>query len=67
MNRVELMQTRQALRSRLNDMERIVMSCEHCEHLTTAGLCGLFDERPPADALRSDIGCESWKYDEIPF
>jgi len=48
-------------------MERIVMSCEHCEHLTTAGLCGLFDERPPEEAMRSDIGCESWKYDDIPF
>lgn len=67
MNRIELMQTRTALRSRLDEMERIVMSCEHCENLTTAGLCSLFDEQPPATALRNDIGCPSWTYDEIPF
>lgn len=67
MNRIELMQTRTALRSRLDEMERIKPVCGMCAHLSSHGICELFDDRPPDEAMSTDIGCESWEYDGIPF
>lgn len=67
MNRMELMQTRKALRSRLDEMERIQMTCRECVHLSSQGLCDIFAEQPPAHALSNDIDCQAWEFDNVPF
>ena len=67
MNRTDLTTTRAALRRHLEDLERITLSCNRCAHLSSHGICELFGDRPPAEAMSTDIGCESWEYDGIPF
>lgn len=67
MNRIELTTKRDALRRQLDDLDRITSSCNRCAHLSSHGICSLFDDRPPAEAMSTDIGCESWEYDGIPF
>lgn len=67
MNRIELMQTRTALRSRLDEMERIKPVCGMCAHLSSQGLCDMFGEKPPAAAMSQDIDCQAWEFDNVPF
>jgi len=43
------------------------MACSSCTHLTEHRVCDLFDAEPPAEAITTDIGCEAWIHDEIPF
>lgn len=67
MTREQLTNQRAILRRQLDDLERVRMTCESCIHLTERRVCSLFDAEPPAEAITTDIGCESWTYDEIPF
>lgn len=67
MTRTELTAKRAQLRRQLDDLERVRMACESCIHLTERRVCSMFDAEPPAEALGSDIGCEAWAWDDIPF
>lgn len=67
MTRTELTAKRAQLRRQLDDLERVRMTCESCIHLTERRVCSMFDAEPPAEAITTDIGCESWVHDEIPF
>lgn len=67
MTRTELTAKRASLRRQLDDLERVRMACNTCTHLTEHRVCDLFDAEPPAEALTTDIGCESWTYDNVPF
>jgi hypothetical protein len=67
MNRIELTTKRDALRRQLDALAPIAMTCRTCTYLSSHGICELFDDRPPAEAMSTDIGCESWEYDGIPF
>lgn len=67
MNRTDLTTTRAALQRQLDALAPIAMTCMTCAHLTQAGICDLFDERPPEHALATDIECPSWEYDGVPF
>jgi len=69
MNRTELLNQRAALRKLLDPLERITMTCRSCEHYSEANgrWCAVFNEAPPPSAVDSDIGCEAWEYDPIPF
>jgi len=66
LTRAELQLQRQALRKLLEPLEAVVMSCGECTHFQ-AGWCGKFDAEPPAEARKTDIGCESWEHDFVPF
>lgn len=67
MTRTELTAKRAQLRRQLDDLERVRMTCESCIHLTERRVCSMFDAEPPAEAITTDIGCEFWTYDNVPF
>lgn len=67
MTRTELTAKRAQLRRQLDDLERVRMSCNTCIHLTEHQVCAHFGAAPPSDAIKSDIGCETWQFDNIPF
>jgi len=67
MTRTELTAKRAQLRRQLDDLERVRMACNTCTHLTGHRVCDLFDAEPPAEAITTDIGCEAWTYDNVPF
>ncbi len=64
---IELKTVRQALRSRLDELDRIKPVCEHCEHFSSGKVCSLFDEVPPADFQSTPEACADWQYDGVPF
>ena len=68
MNRLELEAKRQMLRKELAPLDQVTFSCVRCENFDPrTRVCSVFDEIPPPEALASDINCESWSFDEIPF
>lgn len=67
MTRTELTTRRASLRRQLDDLERVRMACNTCAHLTQHRVCSLFDAEPPTEAITTDIGCDAWTWDEVPF
>ncbi len=67
MTLAELRIYRLALREKLQQLERIHATCEHCEHFAHAPRCGKFDAVPPEEFRRTPEACEAWTYDEVPF
>ena len=68
MNRLELEAKRQMLRRELRPLDEVTFTCMRCENFSpTTKVCSVFSEVPPPEALTSDIGCESWSFDSIPF
>ncbi len=66
MNAKELKAYRIALRSKLDQLEAISMTCEHCKHFPR-GRCELFDDVPPEEFRTTPESCDSWVYDDVPF
>jgi hypothetical protein len=67
MTSVELNAMRDALRRRLAELDRIVTTCDHCEHFAHAPRCAKFDAIPPEDFRHTPNACADWKFDDIPF
>ena len=66
MTRTEMTLHRTALRRLLEPLERVVMCCNECVHFE-GNWCCKHEGEPPADVVNTDIGCESWEHDPIPF
>ena len=64
MDRVLLTQVREALRTRVQMLDAVNVSCSSCKEWKV-GRCLLADEVPPT-AVQS-VGCEQWIWDEVPF
>ena len=68
MNRLELEAKRQMLRRELRPLDEVTFTCIRCLNFDPrTKICSVFSEVPPPEALTSDINCESWSFDEIPF
>ena len=68
MNRLELEAKRQMLRRELRPLDEVTFTCMRCENFSpTTKICSVFSEVPPPDVIATDIGCESWVFDGIPW
>ncbi len=67
MTAVELRAVRDALRSRLAELDAIKATCDHCEHFEYAPRCSKFDAIPPDDFRREPGACPEWRFDGVPF
>lgn len=67
MNAVELRVYRDALSSKLAELQRIVPDCEHCLHFAHAPHCAKFGAAPPEEFRRTPEACPEWQFDGIPF
>lgn len=67
MTAIELTAVRDALRARLDELDRIQTTCDHCQHFAHAPRCTKFDAVPPEDFRRTPGVCEQWRFDGIPF
>ena len=65
MTRTEIQTKIELYRRELMTLENIKIGCGSCEHGSTSGWCNKFNAAPPADVQA--VGCDEWKYDEIPF
>ena len=66
MNLIELNSVKNALRSKLNELESITPSCHSCERFSS-GVCQHFGQAPPPEWQRGPIECAEWRHDGIPF
>jgi hypothetical protein len=64
MDRLQLDAMRLALRSGLDKLEAVNVSCASCSAFNS-GRCKVYDAVPPADVQRS--GCEAWAWDGVPW
>ena len=68
MNRAQVEAKREMLLRELQPLQSVEFTCMRCENFSpTTKICSVFSEVPPPEALTSDIGCESWSFDSIPF
>lgn len=68
MNRLELEAKRQMLRRELRPLDEVTFTCMRCENFDPrTRICSVFEEVPPPEAVATDIGCESWLFDGIPW
>ena len=66
MNLIELNSVKDALRSKLHELERITPACNNCTQFQ-AGICQPFKAAPPPEWKRGPIECAEWLHDGIPF
>ncbi|WP_424894426.1 hypothetical protein [Tepidimonas sp. HKU79] len=67
MTAIELREVREALRSRLRELDAIRATCEHCEHFAHPPVCAKFNAAPPDEFRSQDGACEHWRFDGVPF
>lgn len=68
MNRAQVEAKREMLLRELQPLQSVEFTCMRCENFSpTTKICSVFSEVPPPDVIATDIGCESWSFDEIPF
>lgn len=67
MTLIEWKAVRDALRSRLAELDRITPTCMHCEHFLNAPRCGKFEAVPPQEFRETPEACQHWQYDGVPF
>jgi len=58
---------RDALRSKLQELDAIRTTCRHCAHFSDGRTCAKFQAAPPVDFQAAPDACEAWEYDGIPF
>lgn len=64
---VELRAVRDALRRRLDELDSIKTTCDHCVHFAHAPRCAKFGADVPTEFSRTPESCPDWQYDGIPF
>lgn len=55
-----------ALRKLLDPLEKIVMCCNSCEHYS-GKRCSQYAAQVPENFTSTDINCDAWQHDSIPF
>lgn len=67
MTAIELKTVREALRSRLFELDRIRTTCDSCMHFAIAPRCAHFDDEVPEDFRNAPDSCAEWRFDGVPF
>ncbi len=68
MNRAQVEAKREMLLRELQPLKSVEFICTRCENFDPrTRICSVFEEVPPPEAVATDINCESWSFDEIPF
>lgn len=67
MNAFELRVYRDALSSKLAELQRIEAICPNCAHFAHAPTCAKFGAVPPEEFQRTPEACADWEFDGIPF
>jgi hypothetical protein len=66
MNIIQLNSVKDALRSKLHELERITPACRTCEKFQS-GICQHFGQSPPPEWQLGPVECDQWVHDGIPF
>ena len=66
MTLIQLNAFKDALRSKLHELERITPACKTCEKFSQ-GRCQQYNAEPPADFVAGPCECLEWSHDGIPF